>query len=76
MNPTPTEDSDSKAAQSKSIHTAPSMVGEHWYWLTGTLDDESRGEFGLWMSEQLEALELELAHFTSPRSRQTHGAKR
>ena len=76
MNPTPTEDSDSNAAQSTSILTAPSMVGEHWYWLTGTLDDASRGEFGLWMSEQLEALELELAHFTSPRSRQTHGAKR
>ncbi len=49
---------------------AAMATGEHWYDLTATLSRQSRDEFGVWLSEELDALELALSHFSTPFSRQ------
>ena len=60
--PTPTHANTSSAAGIAS--------GEHWYDLTATLSRQSRDEFGVWLSAELDALELALCHFSTPISRQ------
>ena len=49
---------------------ATMATGEHWYDLTATLSRQSRDEFGVWLSEELDSLELTLCHFSTPISRQ------
>lgn len=49
---------------------ATMATGEHWYDLTATLSRQSRDEFGVWLSEELDALELALSHFSTPFSHQ------
>lgn len=58
------------AAHTKATSTAGLATGEHWYELTATLSRQSRDEFGVWLSEELHGLELELSHFSTPNSRQ------
>ena len=60
--PTPTHANTSSAVGIAS--------GEHWYDLTATLSRQSRDEFGVWLSEELDTLELTLCHFSTPISRQ------
>lgn len=45
-------------------------MGEHWYDLTATLSRDSREEFGDWLTQELEIIELQLSHFSTALSRQ------
>ena len=51
-------------------------TGEHWYDLTATLSRDSREEFGDWLTQELELIELQLSHFSTALSRQQIKSKR
>ena len=47
----------------------PRPSGEHWYELTATLCRESTDAFGVWLSDELKALEVQLEAYVTPDSR-------
>lgn len=48
--------------------TPPPPSGKHWQELTATLPQQPAEAFADWLSRRLEDLEMEQAHFTSPKS--------
>lgn len=70
-----TKSSTSQSSTNSKI-TPVKAMGEHWYDLTATLKRNSREEFGDWLTRELEALELELSHFSTALSLQQTDAHR
>jgi len=48
--------------------SAPRPSGTHWHELSATLAPKSTEEFGVWLSEELDALVCEMDAFVTPNS--------
>ncbi len=67
---TPMANSSTSQTSTKATDVPAQVAGEHWYDLTATLSHDAREEFGDWLTDELESIELQLSHFSTPLSRQ------